>query len=150
MALDPLRLIEHIHGHLGWLAAALLVHPAILLRNRARRAHLAVAIATGLVTVGAGLGAWLYGAYRVQLKQSMFLHARSYALLFERKEHLAFGSLMFAWAGCIAYFAAFHPAASEPVRGSLRTIAFRAYLAAAALALLVAALGTVVATTKSF
>jgi hypothetical protein len=149
MALDPLRLVEHVHGHLGWLAAALLVHPAILLRNRARRAHLAVALTTALVTVGAGLGAWLYVAYRAQLKQSMFIHARSYGLLFERKEHLAFGAVMLAWAGCAAYFAALHSAA-EPVRASLRTIAFRAYVAAAALALVVAALGTVVATYKSF
>jgi hypothetical protein len=148
MPIDTLRLLEHVHGHLGWLAVALLVHPAILLRSRSRRAHLAVGVATALVTAGSALGAWLYVAYRDQLKQSIFLHARSYGLLFERKEHLAFGALMLAWAGCAAYFAA--QRASGTLRETLRTIAFRAYVGAAALALLVAVLGTIVAVYKSF
>ncbi|MDB5220684.1 MAG: hypothetical protein JWO86_8611, partial [Myxococcaceae bacterium] len=32
MLLEATRLMEHVHGHLGWLAAATLVHPAIVLR----------------------------------------------------------------------------------------------------------------------
>jgi hypothetical protein len=84
MVLDPLRLMEHVHGHLGWLGAALLVHPAIVLRSRTRRAHLAVGLATGLVTVAAAMGVWLYGAYRERLKQGIFMHAPSVGLLFER------------------------------------------------------------------
>src|SRR5687767_11172948 len=97
--LDALRLAEHVHGHLGWLSAALLVHPAIILRDRQRRAHLAVALASGAATVTAALGAWLYGGYREHLKQQIFLHAPSIGLLFERKEHLAFGAIMLTWAG---------------------------------------------------
>jgi hypothetical protein len=148
MSLDPLRLLEHIHGHLGWLSAAILVHPALLLRSKTRRADLAVGIATALVTAGSALGLWLYVAYRDALKQAIFLHAPGYGLLFERKEHLAFGALLLAWAGGAAYFAARR--AAEPVRTTLRTIAYRAYVASAALALIVAVLGTVVAVYKSF
>jgi hypothetical protein len=148
MSLEPIRLLEHVHGHLGWLGAALLVHPAVLLRRRERRAHAAVAVATLLVTAAAALGVWLYVAYRAELKQGIFLHAPAYGLLFERKEHLAFGSVMLAWSGCAAYFAA--PRTSDPMRATLRTIAFRSFASAAGLAVLVAILGTVVAVYKSF
>lgn len=146
--LDPLRLAEHVHGHIGWLAAALLVHPAIVLRNRQRRAHLAVALATIAVTLGAAGGAWLYVAYREQLKQQIFIHAPGIGYLFERKEHLGFGSVLLAWAGCAAYFAA--PRATPEARAALRTIAFRAFAASAVLAIAVAVLGTIVAVHKSF
>jgi hypothetical protein len=146
--LDPVRLAEHVHGHLGWLAAALLVHPAVVLRNRKRRAHLAVALATGAVTATAGGGAWLYVAYRAELKQQIFVHAPAIGFLFERKEHLAFGAVLLAWAGCAAYFAA--PRATAEVAANLRTVAFRGFVGSAALALAVAVLGTIVAVYKSF
>jgi hypothetical protein len=148
MLLDPVRLIEHVHGHLGWLAAAILVHPAIVLRSRTRRAHVAVGMAAGLVTVAAAIGVWLYVAYRERLKQGIFLHAPSVGLLFERKEHLAFGAVVLAWAGAAAYFAA--PRAAPATRDRLRTIAFRAFCASAALTILVAVLGTIVAVYRSF
>src|SRR4051812_39952454 len=148
MLLDPLRLTEHIHGHLGWLAAATLIHPAIVLRSRKRRAHLAVGLSTGFVTVAAGIGAWLYVAYRSQLKQGIFMHAPAVGLLFERKEHLAFGAVMLAWAGAAAYFAAAR--ATPGTQDRLRTIAFQSFCASAALAVLVAVLGTVVAVYRTF
>ena len=148
MQLDALRLIEHVHGHLGWLAAAILVHPALVLRRRARPAGLAVGLATAFVTVAAAMGAWLYVAYRERLKQGIFQHAPTIGLLFERKEHLAFGAVVLAWAGAAAYFAA--PHASAATRERLRTIACRAFTAAAALALLVAVLGTIVAVYRGF
>jgi hypothetical protein len=146
--LDPHRLFEHVHGHLGWLAAALLAHPAIVLRTKTRRAHLAVALSTAFVTVAAGLGAWLYVGYREKLKQGIFLQAPTVGLLFERKEHLAFASVMLSWAGCAAYFAA--PRASAPTRDTLRNIARFAFSAAAVLAIIVALLGTYVAVYQSF
>lgn len=146
--LDPLRMIEHVHGHLGWLAAAALVHPAIVLRSRTRRAHLAVGLSTSLVTVASGVGAWLYVAYRERLKQGIFLTAAPIGLLFERKEHLAFGAVMLAWAGAAAYFAATR--ATPETRERLRTIAFRSFAASAALSIVVAILGTVVAVVRSF
>jgi hypothetical protein len=148
MLLDPVRLLEHVHGHLGWLAAAILVHPAVVLRSRTRRAHLAVSLAAGLVTMASGIGVWLYVAYRERLKQAIFQHSPLVGLLFERKEHLAFGAVVLAWAGTAAYFAA--PRATPPVRERLRTIAFHAFCASAALSILVAVLGTVVAVYRSF
>jgi hypothetical protein len=148
MLLEPLRLIEHIHGHLGWLAAAVLVHPAVVLRSRTRRAHLAVGFAAGFVTVTAAIGLWLYVAYRERLKQGIFMHAPAVGLLFERKEHLAFGAVLLAWAGTAAYFTA--PRAEEGTRLLLRTIAFRAFCASSALAVLTAVLGTVVAAYRTF
>ena len=148
MLLDPLRLIEHVHGHLGWLAAAILVHPAIVLRNRKRRAHVAVGLATALVTIAAAIGAWLYVAYRERLKQGIFQHAPSIGFMFERKEHLAFGAVMLAWAGAAAYFAAAR--ATPLMRDKLRILAFRSFCASAALTIVVAVLGTVVAVYKTF
>ncbi|MDB4941483.1 MAG: hypothetical protein JWP97_1017 [Labilithrix sp.] len=148
MLLDPDRLTEHVHGHLGWLAAAMLVHPAIVLRSRTRSAHLAVGLGTGFVTVAAGLGALLYGAYRARLRQGIFQHAPEVGLVFERKEHLAFAALIFAWTGCAAYVASLR--AVGTLHDTLRVAAFRAFCAAAALAVVTAVLGTVVATYRSF
>jgi hypothetical protein len=148
MQLDLLRAIEHVHGHLGWLGAVALVHPAIVLRNRERRAHLAVALSTTLVTVAAAMGVCLYGTYREKLRQGIFQTSPFVGLLFERKEHLALGAVLFAWAGAVAYVAA---ARATPATSSLlRRIAFRAYCAAAALAVVVASLGTVVAIHRTF
>lgn len=148
MLLDATRLMEHVHGHLGWLAAATLVHPAIVLRSRTRRAHYAVGLSTVFVTVAAGIGVLLYAPYRERLKQGIFMHAAPIGLLFERKEHLAVGAVLLAWAGAAAYFAA--PSAAEPTRHHLRTIAFRAFCASALLAILVAILGTIVAVYRTF
>lgn len=148
MSLDTLRLVERIHGHLGWLAVALLVHPAIVLRNPRRRAHLAVALSTGAVTLGAAIGAWLYVDYRAQLRRGIFLEAPSLGLMFERKEHLAFAAVLLAWAGCAAYFGA--PRAAPELNAMLRKTAFRAFVASATLAMVVAVLGTWVAVFRSF
>jgi hypothetical protein len=147
--LDLLRLTEHVHGHLGWLAAALLVHPAIVLRDRRRRAHLAVILSSSVVTIASGIGAWIYVAYRDQLRHAIFVSSPTMGLLMERKEHLAFAALVFAWAGTAAYFGA-PRATEEKQRETLRTIAFRAYACSAVLAFVVAVLGTIVAVYKSF
>ena len=147
-AVTVLRLVEHVHGHLGWLAAAVLVHPAVLLRHKTRRAHAAVGSAAALVTLAAALGAWLYVGYREHLKQRLFLESRSLGLLFERKEHLAFGAVLLAWAGAAAYFASAR--AHGVTREHLRTIAYRAFSLSATLAVVVAVLGTTVAVYLSF
>jgi hypothetical protein len=149
MALDPVRLAEHVHGHLGWLAAAVLAHPAIVLRDRARRAHLAVGLAAGLVTLAAAIGVWLYAPYRERVKQGIFLASPRVGWLFERKEHLAFGAVLLAWAGAGAYVAA-RSARARETRALLRTIAHRAFIASALAAAAVAALGTIVASFRSF
>jgi hypothetical protein len=144
--LDALRLTEHVHGHLGWLAAAALVHPALLLRKPKRTATISVAAAVGLTTLSVALGVYLYGPYRDRLKQHIFLHAPGVGYLFERKEHLAFGVIGLAWAGAIAYFASRR--AEDPAR--LRAFAARAFAISAALALVTAALGTAVAVYRTF
>jgi hypothetical protein len=149
---DPiraLRVLEHVHGHLGWLAAAALLHPAILLRSPRRRAHLSVALATGFVTLVGALGAYLYGPYRDLVKQKLFIEAPQVGLLFERKEHLAFGAIMLAWAGAAAYFAAARTN-DESLRLPLRRFAFRAFVFSCALTAIVAGLGIAVAVVRTF
>lgn len=146
--LDPVRVTEHVHGHLGWLAAIALVHPAILLRKTRRRAHLSVGLAVGMVTLVGCLGAAMYPDYRDRLRQSMFQHAPTMGYLFERKEHLAFGAILLAWAGAAAYFGA--SKLEGDVRERLRKAAHWAFVAAAALTVTTAVLGTVVAAYKSF
>jgi hypothetical protein len=91
---------------------------------------------------------WLYTPYREKLRQSIFLDAPAIGRLFERKEHLAFGVVVLAWAGAAAYFAA--PHARDAVRQELRSIAFRAFLLSACMSVIVAMLGTVVAVFRTF
>jgi hypothetical protein len=147
-SIQVIRLVEHAHGHLGWLAAASLLHPAILLRNRKRRAHLSVVLATLFVTLVGSIGVLLYGPYRDILKQRLFIDAPSVGLLFERKEHLAFGAIVLAWSGAVAYAVA--NGVGESLREPLRTFAYRAFVVATALAVGTAALGTVVAAYRTF
>ena len=152
MALDPvraLRVLEHVHGHLGWLAAAALLHPAILLRNPRRRAHLSVGFAAGFVTAVGAIGAYLYQPYRDLVKQKLFIEAPSVGYLFERKEHLAFGAIFLAWAGAAAYFAATRTT-DEALRAPLRKFAFRAFVFSCALTTITAALGVAVAVVRTF
>ena len=145
---EILRWAEHPHGHAGWLTAVALVHPAIVLRKLDRRAPWAVGLSTGLVTVVCTVGALLYEPYRAKLKQGIFQAAPSIGLLFERKEHLAFAALAFAWVGAAAYVAARYT--SDATRPTLRRLAHRAYVVAAGVAVVVACLGTAVATFRTF
>jgi hypothetical protein len=146
--LDPLRIGEHVHGHLGWLAVASLAHPAILLRHDRRRADWSVALAVTLSTSAAALGVWLYGPYREGLRQAIFEASPTVGYLFERKEHLAFGAVLLGWAGAAAYFGASQ--AAGDVRSRLRRAAHVAFALSAVSALVAAVLGTVVAAYRSF
>lgn len=94
------------------------------------------------------MGLAMYPAYREKLRQSIFASSATVGYLFERKEHFAFGVVMLAWTGGVAYAAA--PFAQGRVRDSLRKVAHRAFVVATALALVTAALGTVVAAYKTF
>jgi hypothetical protein len=102
----------------------------------------------GFVTFTGALGVFLYPAYRDRVKQGLFIHAPDVGYLFERKEHLAFGAVLLAWAGTIAYVAAIR--AEDPLRASLRTFAYRAFAFACALTLCTAVLGVAVAVVRSF
>ena len=101
-SIQTLRIVEHLHGHLGWLTAAALIHPAIVLR-RNRGGRWAVGLSTGFVTLTVVVGVWLYTPYRTHLRQHLFQASATMGLLFERKEHLAFGAFALAWVGALAY-----------------------------------------------
>jgi cytochrome c biogenesis factor len=146
--LGALRVAEHLHGHLGWLAALALVHPAVLLRRAERRAHLAVALATGVATLAAVVGGALYPAYRELLKPSIFAEAPALGFAFERKEHLAFGAIAFAWAGALAYAGTLDPRVRA--RLPMRRASHACFVASAVFALATAALGTCVAVHRTF
>ena len=143
-----LRVLERIHGHLGWLSVAALLHPAILLVNPRRRARLSVALAGGLAALTAALGATIYPDYRVQLKPSIFATAPSLGWLFERKEHLAVGAVAFALLGCVAHLAL--PAFEPGLRPRVGRLAHRSFVVAFVLSAAVAVFGTAVASYKSF
>jgi hypothetical protein len=144
-----LRVLEHSHGHLGWLAALALAHPALLLRDRERRARLSASLATGVVTAAGAIGAYIYPDYRSQLKQQIFVHARSVGWNFERKEHLAIGAIVLAWAGLAAHLGAVR-AADPAVKQPLARAAHLAFVAAFGLSVATALLGMLVATYKTF
>ena len=146
---DLARVVAHVHGHLGWLAVALLVHPAVVLRTRGRaRAGIAVGLATGLVSTTAAAGAWLYPVYRERVKGELFASAPTVGWLFERKEHLAFGAVLLAWAGAAAYVGS-RRADDEVQRERLHVTSRRAFIAASALAFVTAVLGTIVASYRA-
>jgi hypothetical protein len=146
---DLARVGEHVHGHLGWLAAIALVHPAVLLRRRDRRAHLSVGLAVGVATLAGALGAALYPTYRERLRQPLFAQAPTVGYLFERKEHLAFGAVVLAWAGAAAYVGAIKYA-DVGGRDALRKAAHWAFVASAILGVATALLGTLVASYRTF
>jgi hypothetical protein len=141
-----LRTLEHVHGHLGWLSAAALIHPALLLRRPRRRALTAATVATVLVTVTAIAGAAVYPAYRLQIKPALFATAPLVGLVFERKEHLGVAALVLAWSGLILHALNSRSALSDR---HLHRAAFLAYAWAAAFALTAAVLGVVVAVHRS-
>jgi hypothetical protein len=144
-----LRALERIHGHLGWLVVAALLHPAIVLFNPRRRARLSVSLAAGFALATGILGACIYPEYRDRIKQHLFVEVPRVGWLFERKEHLAVGAIALAMVGCVAHLSA-SALAQEATRRTAAVLAHRAFVASFALALLVAVLGVVVASYKSF
>jgi hypothetical protein len=148
MNVASLRLLEHAHGHIGWLAALALVHPAILLRRPRRRAMLAAGAATALATLAAVMGATMYPAYRTQIKPVLFAEAPAIGWAFERKEHLATAAVLLAWIGLASHYAARPTVAGDTAR--IARVAHGAYVAAALCAVVTATLGIAVACQRSF
>ena len=148
MTLLLLRALERIHGHLGWLSVAALLHPAILLRNTKRRARLSVAMAAAFVVATSVLGAVVYPEYRARIKQHIFLETPRLGWMFERKEHLAVGAVAFTLIGCLAHLAV--PTFEASLQATVSRIAHRSFVAAFALAAIVAVIGVAVASYKSF
>jgi hypothetical protein len=144
-----LRLLERIHGHLGWLSVAALLHPAIILRRPTRKAPLAVSLATGFVVVTALFGATIYPLYRDRIKQHIFIEAPRVGWMFERKEHLAVGAVAFALVGCVSHIT-LPLVADDGLKRTMQRLAHRAFVVAFALAFVVAILGVAVASYKTF
>jgi hypothetical protein len=141
------RFLEHVHGHVGWLAALALAHPAVMLR-RPRRNALGVALAaTVLVSVTAGLGALLYPHYRTAVKPLLFAATPAVGELFERKEHLGVAALVLAWTGLGALALARR---RDEASVDLGRLAFVAYSGAALVALLAAGAGLIVGAHRTF
>jgi len=141
-----LRSLEHVHGHLGWLSALALCHPAVLLRRRRRSVLLAAAAASALVTVCGCLGALSYPSYRVAVKPGLFAASAWLGMAFERKEHLGVAVVVLSWVGLVAHWAAVR----ERGTNDLWRVAVIAYTSAAVLAILSASLGTAVAVHGTF
>ncbi len=109
---------------------------------------MSVALAVGIPTVVGAVGVWLYVPYRDQLRPVIFQTAPEVGLMFERKEHLAFGVVLLAWAAALAYFGSWRTAGDA--REQLHKFSHRAFTIAAVLAATVASLGTYVASYRSF
>lgn len=144
-----LRVLVRVHGAAGWLAAAALVHPAIVLRRRGRRARLAAWASTLVASLAAGLGMWIYPDYRARLKHDIFLASPAMGWLFEHKEHLGAGALLLAWAGLGTHLAAI-ATRDAVVREPLARASWIAYVLAAAMATATAVLGLAVSAYETF
>jgi hypothetical protein len=142
-----LRFLEHVHGHVGWLSALALAHPAVLLR-RPRRNVFGVAIAaTALLTATAALGALLYPSYRLGVKPGLLAATPGIGALFERKEHLGIAALVLAWTGLAALALARQ---RDAAAADLGRLAFVAYSGAAFMAVVAAGAGLIVGAHRSF
>jgi hypothetical protein len=141
------RILEHVHGHVGWLSALALAHPAVLLRRPRRNVFGVAGAATALVTAAAALGALLYPSYRVGLKPLILASTPAVGALFERKEHLGVAALVLAWTGLAALALARR---RDAATADLGRLAFVAYSGAAFMAVVAAGAGLIVGAHRSF
>src|SRR5690606_10198962 len=91
--MNALSLLESIHGHLGVLATAALLHPALLLRTGrplSRGARWSLGLTAALTSAAFGLGLTIYEPYRTLVRRRIFLEDPTAGWLFETKEHLAY------------------------------------------------------------
>ncbi len=144
---NGLALLASIHGYFGVLAAAALLHPAILLRKGAplsRGGRWSLALTALVTSIGFGLGISLYGSYRSQVKRALFTDSIHAGLLFETKEHLAVLVISLALGATVAALTAPRDARD------LRRVAALLFAFAALACLATASLGTYVASVRSF
>ncbi len=141
------RILEAIHGHLGILAAAALIHPALLLRAGkplSSRQRLVVAACALLVVAVFGSGLLLYPEYVTQVKVGLFLRSVRAGQLFETKEHLAYAVL------CNTLGASACALLAPKQSRGLRRAAAVLFAVGAALCLLVVGLGIYIAAVHGF
>ena len=144
LAPEAFALLQRVHGHIALLGLAVLFHPVLTLGRRAltRGTRWTLHLAVALVTASTALGWWLYPAYRSGVKPRLIHEHPGWALAFETKEHLALFCLVLTWAGVGALL---RSGASAAVRRASRvalSLAFLCGIAAAALGIGVAAVGS--------
>ena len=145
--MNGLALLESVHGHLGVLAAAALLHPALLLfdgRPLTRGIRWSIGLTSTVTMAAFALGLGIYGDYRELVRRPLFVEDRAAGLLFETKEHLAYAVVALTLGAAVCALAA------PRDRKSLRRLSALLFAAAAACCLLVVALGTYVASVGSF
>ncbi len=142
-----LRVLERVHGHIGWLSAAALIHPAIVLRNPRRKARGAALSGALVPTLAGALGAFLYRDFGRTLKRPLFTASHVMGELFERKEHLAVAAVALAWTGFLLHVSVRSSDASSQARARG---AHYAFVAAAVMTAVVSTLGTAVSSFLSF
>jgi hypothetical protein len=142
-----MRLWETIHGHFGVLAAAALLHPAILLRRGkalSRGARYAVFFTSALVVLAFATGLWIYPAYRRTVRATLFYTSPRAGFLFETKEHLAYAVVALTLGATVCGLLA------PGDRDELRKAAALVYAAGAGLCIATVALGSYVASVHGF
>jgi hypothetical protein len=147
MDINPLRLLESLHGHAGIVAVALLLHPAVSMWRGvplSRGARWATALALAAISIAFTSGLVVYQPYRAQVKRSLFTRSPAAGWLFETKEHLAYVALALAFGATILALTA------RPVSPAPRRAAARMYAAAAIAAFASAAIGTWVSAIAGF
>jgi hypothetical protein len=147
VSVNGLALLQSIHGHLAVLAAAALLHPAILLRDGrplSRGLRWSLGLTAAVTAAAFALGVGLYEDYRALVKRPMFIEDVQAGLLFETKEHLAYAVLVLTLGACTT-------ALTAPAREArLRRLAAALFAAASLACLVTVALGTYVASVRSF
>ncbi len=96
-------LAERLHGQLGWLGLAVLLHPVISLRSpiSSRGARLSAVLALLLTALPYAIGLAIYPTYREQVKPGLAQASGGWALAFELKEHLAFFTISLVLGGTV-------------------------------------------------
>lgn len=97
-------LLERLHGHLGWLGLAVLLHPVVALGRVQKvtwRMQLTADLGAALLLAPFFLGAVIYPTYRSGVKPGLRLTDPAVAIAFESKEHLAVFAVALALAGAL-------------------------------------------------
>lgn len=96
--------LEQLHGLLGVLGAALILHPVVTLRTAKRPSRwtqFTADLGAALWVAPFVIGWQIYPSYRHHIKPRLWVEQHQVALSFESKEHLAFLATTLAVAGAL-------------------------------------------------
>jgi hypothetical protein len=119
--------LERLHGHVGWLALALLLHPVLTLRLRrgwGRWTQLTADLAVALLAAPYVIGLIIYPGYRAWVKPDLLREAPAIAAAFETQEHLAAFALALAVGGALTLRAGRRSPAAREAAWSLLAAAW--------------------------